>query len=87
MCEKRAGKELTVLLLVEPSTLDIQEPQTGLARKRERIERELRDRLVGARVRFVIKNMNRTIPDLEVCSWKLGKRKAPRVCGAAWGAV
>jgi len=65
MCEKRARKELAVLLLVEPRALDIKEPQSHKARERERIERELRDRLVGARVRLVIKNMNGTIADLE----------------------
>ena len=65
MCEKRARKELAVLLLVEPRALDIKKSQSRQARQSKRVERELRDRLVGAGVGLVIKNMNGTIADLE----------------------
>ena len=63
--KQRAGKELAVLLLVEPRALDIEEPQSRQARERQRIERELRDRLVGPRVRLVIKNMDGAVAHLE----------------------
>ena len=36
MCEKRARKELAVLLLVEPRALDIKEPQSRQAGERQR---------------------------------------------------
>ena len=55
VCEERAGKELAVLLLVEPGALDVEEPEAGdAARERERVDRELRDWLVGASVRLVV---------------------------------
>jgi len=46
------------LLLVEPRALDVEQAQSGKAGERERIQGELRDRLVGARVRPIVKNMN-----------------------------
>ena len=35
--------------------------------ERERVDRELRERLVGTRVGFVIENVDRAVPDLQEC--------------------
>jgi hypothetical protein len=53
------------LLLVEPGTFDIEQPKPREAGECECIQRQLRDRLVGARVWLVIKNMNGAIADLD----------------------
>ena len=63
--EQRAGKELAVLLLVEPRALDIEKAKAGQARERQRIERELRDRLVRSGVRLVIEDVDGAVADLE----------------------
>ena len=63
--EQRAGKELAVLLLVEPSAFDVKQPEAGEPRERERIDRELRDRLVGAGVRLVIEDVHGAVADLQ----------------------
>jgi hypothetical protein len=64
--EKRAREELVVFLLIEPGTLDVEELEAGYAHgERERINRELRDRLVRARIGFVIKNMYGVVSDLQ----------------------
>ena len=63
--EQRAREELAILLLVEPGALDVEESEAGEARERERVERELRDRLVGAGVRLVVENVHRAVADLE----------------------
>ena len=64
--EKRARKELVVFLLVEPGAFDVEEFEAGHADgERERIDRELRDRLVRARIGFVIKNVHGVVADLQ----------------------
>ena len=64
--EKRARKELVVFLLVEPGAFDVEEFQARHADgERQRIDRELRDRLVGARIGFVIKDVHGIVSDLQ----------------------
>ena len=60
-----AGK-LTVLILVKPRALDVEKLEAGYAdRKRQRIDRELRNRLVRARIRFVIEDVDGVISNLQ----------------------
>jgi len=63
--KKRAGEELTIFVLIEPSTFDVEELDAGEAGKRERVHGELRDRLVRACVRFVVEDVDCAIPDLD----------------------
>ncbi len=64
--EKRARKEFIVLLLVEPGTLDVEQFEARHADgERERVDRELCDRLVGARVGFVSEDMDGVVSDLQ----------------------
>lgn len=64
--ERRPREEFAVFLLVEPRALDVEEPEARhQARERERIDHELSDRLIGARVGFVIEDMHRAIPHLQ----------------------
>ena len=64
--EKRARKKLVVFLLVEPGAFDVEEFQARHADgERERIDRELRDRLVGARIGFVIEDVHGVVADLQ----------------------
>ncbi len=65
LCEQRAGEELAVLLFIEPGALDIEEPQFRQARKRQRVEGELRDRLIRPGVRLVVEDMDGAIAHLE----------------------
>ncbi len=58
-------KELVIMILIEPCALEIKQPQAGCAAQRQCIERELLDGFVGLCIRFVIKNVDRTVPDLE----------------------
>ena len=64
--EKRAWKKLVVFLLVEPGAFDIEEFQARHADgERERIDRQLRDRLIRARIRFVIENVHGIVAHLQ----------------------
>ena len=64
--EQRAREELVVFLFVEPGAFDVEEFETGHADdERERVDRQLRDRLVGARIGFVIENMHGVVADLQ----------------------
>src|SRR5271166_1598019 len=64
--EKRARKKLVVFFFVEPGAFDVEEFEAGHTdRERERIDRQLRDGLVGARVRLVIENMHGVVSDLQ----------------------
>ena len=64
--QKGAGEELVVFLLIEPGAFDVEEFQARHAdRERQRIDRELRDRLVGARIGFVVKDMNGIVAHLQ----------------------
>ena len=57
--EQRARKKLIVFFFVEPSAFDVEEFEAGYADGEcQRINRELRDRLVRARIGFVIENMH-----------------------------
>jgi hypothetical protein len=60
------GKNLAVLLLVEPCALDVEELEVGnQARERKRIDRELGDWLVGSCIRFVVQDMHRAVSYLQ----------------------
>ena len=53
-------------MLIEPGTLDVEQLKTGdAARQRERIDRELGDRLIGPRVGLVIQDVRRAVSDLQ----------------------
>ena len=62
--QNRAREKFAIVAFVEPCALEIEERNSGEVRKRERIDSELRERLIGARVRFVVEDMDRAIPDL-----------------------
>ena len=64
--EQRAREELAIFLLVEPGAFDVEELEAGHADgERERVDRELRDRLVGARIGLVIEDMHGVVSDLQ----------------------
>lgn len=64
--KQRAGKELVAFVFVEPCTLNVEEFEAGHAHgERERVDRELRDGLVGARVGLVIKNVHGAVSNLQ----------------------
>ena len=64
--EQRAGKELVVLLLVEPRAFDVEEFQARHADgERECVDRQLRDGLVGARIGFVIEDVHGIVAYLQ----------------------
>ena len=49
------GEEFAVGILIEPRALDVEELEAGHeAREGQGVDRELRDRLVGAGVRFAV---------------------------------
>ena len=60
-----AGKKLAVVMLVEPCAFDVKQLDAAQMGKCKRINCELRNRPVTARVRFVIENVDRTISDLK----------------------
>ena len=64
--QQRAREKLAVFLLVEPRTLDVEELEAGdEARQRERIDRELGDRSIGASVRLIVEDVHGAIAHLE----------------------
>src|ERR1700736_1338363 len=64
--EQRARKEFAILLLVEPCAFNVKKLETGhKAGECERVDRELRDRLIRPSVGFVIKNVNGAVADLK----------------------
>ena len=64
--EKRAREELVVFLFIEPGAFDIEELQARHAyRERERIDRQLRDWLVRARIGFVVKDVHGVVSHLQ----------------------
>ena len=65
MCDKRAGEEFAVLLLVEPRALDIKKPNASQARQGKGVERELRDRLIRSGVGLVIKDVDSAVAHLK----------------------
>jgi hypothetical protein len=70
-CERPAPREdgpreeLAVVGLVEPRALKVEERDAGHVREGKRVDRELRERLVGARVRLVVEDVDRAVPDLQ----------------------
>jgi hypothetical protein len=64
--EKRSREELTILMLVEPRALDVEQAQSRYEpRQREGIDGKLGYRLVGAGVGLVVEDMYGTVPDLQ----------------------
>ena len=64
--EERARKKLVVFVFVKPRAFDVEEFEARHADgERQRIDRELRDGLVRARIGFVIKDMHRVVSDLQ----------------------
>jgi hypothetical protein len=52
-------------MLIEPRALEIEQRNASQVRERERVDRQLRERLVGDRVGLVVEKMHGAIPDLE----------------------
>ena len=63
--ENHAREELTILVLIEPSAFESEQRNAGEVPERERVDRELCERLVGGGVGFVIEDVNGAIPDLK----------------------
>ena len=64
--EKRARKKFVVFVFVKPGAFDVKEFQAGHTDgERQRVDRQLRDGLVGARIRLVIENMHGVVSDLQ----------------------
>ena len=64
--EKCAREELVIFLFVEPGAFDVEEFQARHAdRERQRVDRELRDRLVRARIGFVIEDVHGIVAHLQ----------------------
>ena len=63
--EERAREEFAVFILVELGAFDIEKPQARQPGERERVNHELRDRLVGAGVRLVIEDVHGAVADLQ----------------------
>ena len=64
-CEDRARKKFAILVLVEPRALEIEQRDAGQVRKRERVDRELRERLVGRRIGLVVEYVDRSVSNLD----------------------
>ena len=64
--EQCTRKELIIFFFVEPGALDVEEFETGHADgERERIDRELGDWLIRARIGFVIQDVDGVISNLQ----------------------
>jgi hypothetical protein len=63
--EELAGENFAIFVLVEPGALDVKEPDAGEAGDRQRIDRELSNRLVGTCIRFVVQDVHGAVSDLE----------------------
>ena len=64
--EKCPREELVVFLLVEPGAFDVEEFQARHADgERHRIDRELRDGLVRARIGFVVEDVHGIVAHLQ----------------------
>ncbi len=64
--EQRAREELIIFFFVEPGAFDVEEFKARHAdRERERVNRQLRNWLVRARIGFVIENMHGVVSDLQ----------------------
>ena len=64
--EKRARKKFVIFLLVEPGTFDVEELQARHADGEcQRIDRELRDGLVGACIGFVVEDVHGIVAHLQ----------------------
>ena len=64
-------------MLVEPRAFDVEQLEAGEAGECERVDGELRDRLVGPRVGLVIQNVNGAVSDLEKIEMAGDRRGAP----------
>ena len=60
----RAWKEFAVLMLVKPRAFKVEQRNAGEMRKRQRVDRELRERLVGGRIGLVVEYVNGAVADL-----------------------
>jgi len=65
-CEEHARQKFAVLVFVKPCTFDVEELKPRYAtRERESVNHQLRDRLVRASVRLVVKDVHCTIAHLQ----------------------
>jgi hypothetical protein len=90
--EDSPREELAVFVFIEPRALDVEQLEAGdKTRQRERVDRELRDRPVGAGIRLVVDNMDGAVADLKKvdvsgdagigrCPGIRGTSLRPRVC-------
>src|SRR5438046_2356364 len=64
--EKCTREVLAILILIEPGALDVEELEAGdAARQRKGVDRELGDRLVRGRIRFVIQDVHCAVAHLQ----------------------
>ena len=63
--QQRSRKKFAILLLVEPRAFDIEQAQAGQPSERKRIQGQLRDRFIGARVGLVVEDVHRAVADLD----------------------
>jgi hypothetical protein len=63
--QQGAGKEFAILVLIEPGAFDIEKAQPGELGERQRINSELGQRVVGARIRFVVEDVDRAVAHLQ----------------------
>ena len=64
-CEKCARETFAILVLIEPSAFEIEQRDAGKVRERERVDRELRERLIGGRIGLVVEYVDGAVSDLE----------------------
>ena len=62
--EHGAREELTILVFVEPSALDVEQAKSGKPGERKCVDGELRERSVRASVGLVVEDMHSAISNL-----------------------
>ena len=84
--QQTPGREFVVAGFVEPRALDVRENEAGHeAREGERVNGELRDGFVGARIGLVIEDVDRAVADLQEVD--VSGDVSRLVAGAGAGAV
>ena len=65
-CKQNSREKFAILFFVEPRALDVEEFETGNeARQRERVDRELRDRPIGAGVGLIVEDVDGAVAYLK----------------------
>ena len=64
--QQQTREEFVVTIFVEPRAFDVEEPEAGdKARQGKRIDSQLRNGLVGARIGLVVKDVDRAVAGLQ----------------------